>query len=161
MTRKESLLPSLGFWSKPAIKRFRSDLDSLFDEFFTGNWSWDVVNFETTQPKASFPKVNVSETDSTYQVEIAVAGFGKEDVNLELKDNTLTISAEKKEESESEDKSYLRKEISSRSFSRSVRFPVKIDENKATAEYKDGIIQFVVDKEQDLKNNDGVTIEVK
>jgi len=166
MTKKESLLPSLSLWGKPAIRRFRSDLDDLFEDFLGGFFDdnrFSVSVFNDMQSKASFPKINVSETDDKYDVEIAVAGFDKDDVKLELKDNALTISADKKEENgeKDEDKRYLRQEISYRSFCRAVKFPCKVDADTADAEYKDGIINFKVNKEKEHNENCGVNVEIK
>jgi len=163
--KKESLLPSLGLWSGPEFKRFRDEMNEsfnrFFEGFFNGEYKLAVANFEDMQPKASFPKVNVSETDDGYSVDIAVAGFSKEDVKLELKNNTLTISAEKKEEEgeRHEDKKYLRQEISYRSFKRSVRFPCKVNTEKVYAEYQDGLIRFNVKKLKEDPNG-GVTVEI-
>lgn len=159
---KKDLVLSLGSWSKPAIRSLRNDLDALFEgmiRMFDFDRS-DVKIFEDLQPQASFPKVNVSETDTAYNVEIAVAGFSKDDVKLELKDNDLIIRAEKKEEMEKEDKNYLRKEISSISFQRVVRFPCEVDAEKAEADYKDGIIVVSVNKII-KKEPCGVSIKVK
>jgi HSP20 family protein len=163
MTQKESLLPSLSLWGKPALRRFRSDLDTLVEEFFNdflGSRNLPASVFEDLQPKGSFPKINVSENDDGYNVEIAVAGFGKDDVKLELKDNTLMISAEKKEEEEESDTKILRREISYRSFQRAVRFPCEVDANKAEAGYKDGIISFKIEKKREEDPKTGVTIEI-
>lgn len=158
---KESLLPSVRLWSSPAIKRFRNELDSLFEDFFA-DFNWPMAVFEDLQPKAGFPKINVSETDDDYKLEIAVAGFDKDDVKLELKDGVLTISADKKEEKEEkdEDRNYLRKEISSRSFSRVVKFPCKVDSDKVEAEYTNGVITATLPKDK-KDDSCGVSIKVK
>jgi HSP20 family protein len=139
-------------------------LDALFDNFWNDflDTKWVSVGiFEDIQPKGSFPKINVSENDDEYNVEIAVAGFGKDDVKLELKDNTLSISAEKKEEEGESDTKHLRREISYRSFQRAVRFPCKVIADKSEASYKDGVISFKVAKENEKDPNCGVTVEIK
>lgn len=158
MTNK-SLLPSVAsLWRTPAINRFRSDIDDLFDSFFSNTFATDVVKvFDDLQTNGSFPKINVSETETSYGVEIAIAGFNKDDVKLELKDNVLFISANRKEEREEEEKNYLRKEISSRSFSRAVRFPCKIT-SEVNAACKDGIIN--VDIAKDVKKDKDCSIKI-
>jgi HSP20 family protein len=161
---KGSQLPSLSLWGKPAMRRFRNDLDGLFDDFFRYFLNEDKVTvrmFDDMQSDTSFPKINVSETEDHYSVDIAIAGFSKEDVKLELKDGILNICAEKKEKSEEEGKTYLRKEISSRAFCRNVRFPSDINADKAVAEYKDGIINFKVDKIKEKDESCGVNVEIK
>jgi HSP20 family protein len=166
MTTKESLLPSVGFLSTPAIRRFRSELDSLFEGFFSKDWGFDVSVFEDMQPKGSFPKVNVSETDDGYNAEIAVAGFNKDEMQLMLKDNDLIISAEKSEESNNDEEKedscrYLCREIAHRSFKRVIRFPHPVDVDTLNAEYKDGMIKFSVSKKNVIENKDAITIEIK
>jgi len=163
MTKKESLLPSLSLWGKPALRRFRSDLDALLADFardFLDDRSVSITLFEDLQPKGSFPKINVSEDENEYNVEIAVAGFGKEDVKLELKEGVLLISAEKKEEEDESDKKHLRREISYRSFQRAVKFPERIDMERVEAEYKDGLIQVNIAKDKKDPCG-GVTVEIK
>lgn len=151
MMRKESLLPSLVQWNEPAIRRFEdvfsNAIENLVRDFSEPSFFKDVSMFEDIQAKSNFPKINVSETEDKYEVDIAVAGFSKDDVNLELKNNTLVITAEKKDESEdSQDKKYLCREISYRSFSRAVRFPHKIVNDSANADYNEGVIKVTVDK---------------
>lgn len=159
--RNKSLIPSVGFFSAPAMRRFRNEFDSLFTDLFQEllNDNRDVISFEDIQPKVSFPKINVSETDDSYSVEIAIAGFNKEDVKLELKDNCLIMSADKKEESSDEDSSYLRKEISSRSFRRVVKFVDKIE--SASADYRDGLINVNLKKKEKIKENGAVEINIE
>lgn len=158
MTNK-SLLPSVAsIWRTPAINRFRNDMDELFDSFLSNAFTTNAVKvFDDLQTNGSFPKINVSETETSYGIEIAIAGFNKDDVKLELKENTLLISAEKKEEKEEEEKNYLRREISSRSFSRAVRFPCKVTSN-VTANYRDGIIN--VDIAKDIKKDGDCGIKI-
>lgn len=144
MTSK-SLLPGVAsVWRTPAVNRFRNEVDDLFESFFS---SPAIDVFDTMQintSRSTFPKVNVSETDEDYTVDIAVAGFDKDDVDLELKDNALFIDAKKKEEKDS--KKYLRREISFRSFSRMIRFPDTVT-SEVTASYKDGLINVNIKKE--------------
>ena len=163
--KEKSSVPSVGSWSTPAIARFREDMNSLFNEFFTDFFDWDwhfyIKSFEDMQPKASFPKVNVRESDNEYIVEIAVAGFDKNDVKLVLKDNCLSINADKKEEdSENNSGKYLKREISSRSFSRIIRFPSEIDNENIKADYKDGIIKVTMIKKTEEEKDEGVKIDV-
>jgi len=159
---KKSLLPSTASsWGVPALRRLRNDMDELFDGFLSDFFRTPAMRvFDDIQSNTSFPKVNVSETDEDYGVEIAIAGFDKNDVKLELKDNTLFISADKKEELENESKNYVRKEISSRSFQRALRFPCKVTDN-VSAEYKDGIIHVNIAKDVVEDEDCVVTIEVK
>jgi HSP20 family protein len=115
---------------------------SLFDNTFS------IKAFEDMQPRTAFPKVNVVDNEDSYDVEVAVAGFDKEDVSLELKDNTLFINAEKKEEKcdDKDCKKYLRREIAYRSFKRALPFPVEINPEGISAKYENGVIKCRINK---------------
>jgi len=159
---KKSLVPTIGsIWATPGLRRFQNEFGSIFTELLKdfGNIG-EISAFNELQSDTSFPKINVSETDLGYGVDIAVAGFAKDDVNLELKDNILIISAEKKEENEEEDKNYIRKEISSRSFKRVVRFPKKIDTSTAIANYDKGIIQLSINKFVEEIKDESIKINI-
>lgn len=132
------------------LNRF-SDIFAEFDKLFRG-WDLDMKSFSDMQPKASFPKINVAETDEAFEVEVALAGFDKDDISMELKDNCLCIMADKKEEISEEysDKKYLMREISSRSFRRAINLPKKVLSDDIECVHKDGVIKCVLKKEAPL-----------
>jgi len=142
--------------SLPSIKR----LNNLFDHMWSmvdGAWeNLDVMAFDALQPKTSFPKVNVSETKDSYEIEVAVAGFSKEDLALELKDNALYVKGYKQEQIEdcSENKIVLRREISSRSFRRMIPFQREIDVSKTDCTFEDGILKCIVGKKEIIEEDD-------
>jgi len=149
-----------------ALNRLDNIFKEVFDPFFERfdslwrDWDLSMNAFDQLQPKSSFPKVNVIEKEDSYDIEIAVAGFDKDDVELELKDNAMLIKADKKEERESEDKKYLTKEIASRSFRRTVVFPSEINADDVSAKYENGIIKCRVGKVEEDKPS-SVKIEVE
>lgn len=106
--------------------------------------------FDPLHTKSTLPKINLAETDSAYEVEIAVSGINKDELELEFKDSCLLIKADKAEESktEAEDKRWLRREISSRSFRRTINFPIKIDSKAITSSYDEtkGLVVCVLPK---------------
>lgn len=147
--------------SRPdSLSRFfgASRFEDIFDNFWK-DWTLDMRAFADLQPKSSFPKINVVETDEEYEVEIALAGFDKDDLSLELKDNCLLIKADKKEESEDKDKKFLMREISSRSFRRMLKFPVKVDSDKIDCSFENGIVNCIIGKE-DIEKDDLVKIKI-
>ena len=142
------------------FRRF-DDMFRAFDDAFK-HWDLDMKTFTEMQPKGSFPKMNVSETDEAIEVEIALAGFDKEDLTLELKDNCLCVKADKKEEVSDNGKNYIMKEISSRSFRRALNLPtkVKVDDIKCT--HKDGIITCVLQKDvPQLAEDEPIKIDIQ
>lgn len=143
------------------VSRF-GDITKRFDDLWK-IWDYDMQTFMDLQPKTAFPKINVAETDTSYEVEVALAGFEKEDINMELKDNCLYIMADKKEEvsSEDSDKKYLMREISSRSFRRALNLPKKVEENDIECSFKDGTVRCVLKKEAVKVKDDTVRILIK
>lgn len=132
-----------------------------FDKMFE-DWDLNMKIFDQLQPKGSFPKVNVIDNEKNYTVEIAVAGFNKDDVQLELKDNALLIKADQSNECKDGDdcKNYLRREIAHRSFRRVISFPAEIDSEAVDAKYDSGIITITVGKVVEEKP-ESVKIEIK
>lgn len=92
-----------------------------------------------SQPvQTSFPPHNIIKVDDNrYVVEMAVAGFGKEDIDIELNDGTLVIRGEKKNKDEV---NYLYRGIATRTFTKSIRLIDTIEVRGA--EFKDGILKI-------------------
>lgn len=125
-----------------------NNFESSFWEGFEDFGPWHAKVFEEIQPRMTLPKVNVIDKPEAYKIEIAMAGFGKEDLELQLKDNCLFIKLEHNEEraEQQEEEEYLLREISSRSFRRVIRFPMEIDSEEASCVCKDGIATCTIAK---------------
>src|SRR4030095_1096964 len=88
------------------LDNFLNDLPAFFKDDFA------------TKAQGFIP-VNVKETKDAYQLEVVAPGFEKSDFNINLEKNILTVSAEKKSETENKDEKQIRKEYSYHSFKRS------------------------------------------
>ena len=131
----------------PNFGRFRNLFDEMSCLFNDATCNYDMAAFfNDIQPKGSFPRMNVSETDDAYSVELAIAGYSKEDINLEIKDNVLFVSGNNNSEEETEDKKFLRREISRRSFKRAIKFPMQVNVDDISCTYSDGIITCTLNK---------------
>ena len=122
-------------------------MNTFFDDVLSKDlFDWSDKNF--TAFGKTLPSANVKETAKDVTIEIAAPGLKKSDFKIEVKDNVLSISSERKEESEEHDKegTYARKEFSYESFYRSFRLPSYVDSNKIDASYKDGILHIDVTK---------------
>lgn len=95
---------------------------------------------------SALPKINVRETEQEYMVEAAVPGYSKDQIRIYVEDGRLHIDSEVSSSQENEDKGYIFKELSSRSFSRSIPFPTKINEEKIEARLDDGMLVVKVPK---------------
>lgn len=129
---------------------FFPEFPSLFDDFFTR----DFVNFESKHNKL-LPAVNVKETESAFELEVAAPGMDKNDFKIEVKNNTLIISAQKenKQEEKNENGKYVRREFAFQSFTRTFTLPEKsVDDNNVSAQYKDGILNISIPKKEKVES---------
>lgn len=135
-------------------------LPSMLDEMFNGDW------LENTDQTPAFgrntPAVNVKENDDEFIVEVAAPGMKKEDFEIELNNNLLSISSEVKEENKTEDKEekYTRREFRYASFKRSFTLPESIDNSKIAADYKDGVLKIELPKREEAKVQPKRLIEI-
>ncbi len=122
--------------------------DAFFKDLF------DLNPKTTPESSKSIPSVNVKETDTAFHVELAAPGLKKEDFNLSVENNVLTISSEvKKEENTSdEDGKYSRKEFSYSSFSRSFTLDDQhTDIDNISASYEAGVLSLSIPKKAEAE----------
>jgi len=111
------------------VRTYSIGFDRMFDRLF------DEVNVSTT----NYPPYNIIKSDDTnYSIEIAVAGFGKDDIEIETKENTLTIRSVEKNSELVDEVEYLHKGISARAFKRS--FTIADDVVVKGASYENGLL---------------------
>jgi HSP20 family protein len=104
------------------------------------------------------PAVDVSETDNEYTIKAEIPEVKKEDVKVTMQDGMLTIQGERKQEKEEKGKRYHRVERSYGSFLRSFELPANVDEARAKADFKDGVLSLTLPKTEKAKPK---AIEVK
>ena len=123
-----------------------ASFSTLIDSFFTdsiarsGGSSFNFV-----------PKVDVIEEEKAFEIHVAVPGMNKEDFKIDLNDNYLTVSGERKFSSEKKDEKgnfYRSFETQYGSFSRSFSLPENVDGTKITAQYTNGILVVSVPKDE-------------
>jgi molecular chaperone IbpA len=109
--------------------------DHLFNELER------LVEGTTPQRNTSFPPHNIIKIDdSKYVVEMAVAGFGQDEIDVEFQDGTLVVKGEKRDQTEVE---YLYRGIATRSFTKSIRLSESIEVRGA--QFKDGILKIALE----------------
>ena len=94
------------------------------------------------------PKVDVVETEKAFELFVEVPGMNKEDFNLEVNDNYLTISGERKFSSEKNEKNFHSIETRYGSFSRSFTLPDSVSSDKINAKYNNGILELTIPKDE-------------
>lgn len=95
-----------------------------------------------------FPLVNIRNLDKEFKVELAVPGYRKEDLKVEVSDGILTVSSERKMEKESEQDGWKRREFSYNSFSRSFQLPDNADPENVKASFTDGVLDLSITKKR-------------
>lgn len=113
---------------------------------------------EAMKPAEWAPAVDVSETDEAFVIKAEIPEVKKEDVKVTMQDGALTIQGERRQEKEEKGKRYHRIERSYGSFMRSFDLPNNVDEAKAKAEFKDGLLTLTLPKTEKAKPK---AIEVK
>jgi len=117
---------------------------ALMNEIFKPDWFGGMENLDNT-----FPAVNIKENEKDFELELAIPGQKKDDFNIEVDHDVLTISMESKSENETSEENYTRKEFSYTSFKRSFTLPETINEDKINATYVDGILKFTLPKKEE------------
>ena len=114
--------------------------DDMFDHF---EHMMDDSFFRGTM--GNFPPYNIVKTgENTYDVELALAGFNKKDIEVEYKENLLTVKSKKQEETKDEDGNVIHRGISKRMFSKS--FTIANDVEVKGAELKDGLLKVSMER---------------
>ncbi len=142
------------------LVRFQNQLPDLFDRFFNSEIErWNTNHFSTTN--TTLPSVNIKETEDNFEVEVAAPGFDKKDFNIELNNDLLTISSDKRiSEEETDGEKITRREFSYQSFTRSFTLPELVEDDKISAKYENGILLITIPKKEEAKPKPIKQIEV-
>jgi HSP20 family protein len=125
-----------------ALIRYNTSIPNLANSIFA-----DFLNDFPTKPQLS-PKVDITETDNAFELHVSLPGFKKEDIHVELEENKLTITGERKVNKEETTKKYHLLESEYGSFERVFTLPKNVKTNTINASYVDGILQLSIAKEE-------------
>jgi len=152
------LMPML--WSNNDIF---DEMDNLFNDGFFGGRCPAPRAAKQLDSTTGFMKTDVIEKDDCYQLEAELPGFNKEDINIDLKNDTLTISASHNENKDEKDENgkYIRRERRSSSYQRS--FHVEgLKPEDVIAQYKNGVLTVNLPKKEAIpEKEETIKIEVK
>jgi HSP20 family protein len=124
-------------------RTFDGFLNGYDDEIFGQSW---------------LPATDISETDDQFEIKAELSGLKKEDVKITLVDNVLSIKGEKKQEKEEKKKDFHRVECSYGRFERQFALDGRVENEKITADFKDGVLCVTIPKSPEVKPKE---IEVK
>jgi HSP20 family protein len=146
----------------PELARFRNEMDRLFDEFMGGGWPslrrWP--EWLGALPSADgTPALDVYEEKDDVVVKAELPGMEKDDLHVDIKGDVLTMHGEKKKE-KIEERDYYCHERAYGSFSRSIRLPVEVQGDKASATFKHGVLEMHLPKTEAAKRR-SVSIKVE
>ena len=133
----------------------------LFDDFFRP-WNEWFDNGLMMGRTLNIPAVNITENKDEFKVSLAVPGMKKDDFNIDVNANLLTISCEKEEKKEDKEAKFTRKEYNYTSFSRTFTIPDYVNKEKIDARYEDGVLKLSLPKKEEAKKLEAKKhIEVK
>ena len=120
-----------------------TNFSNLIDRFFNESLS------RSGGAAYSFvPRVDVVENDNAFEIHVAVPGMNKEDFKLDLNDNFLTVSGERKFKKEQKDKNFHAVETQYGTFSRSFSLPENVNAAGINAKYVNGILEITIPKDE-------------
>jgi len=128
------------------------DMQEMFDMFGQRYWPferspWSMLRLQDI----SSPVVDVYEEKDDVVAKVELPGMGKDDIDVQLTQRTLTIKGEKKKEEEVDEENYYRSERSYGGFSRIVELPTEVQSDKAKASFKEGVLEVRVPKTEEAK----------
>ncbi|WP_426277795.1 Hsp20/alpha crystallin family protein [Chryseobacterium sp. S-02] len=134
---------------------------NLFDDFFNRElFNWGNNNYSSTS--TTVPSVNIVENADTYQVQVAAPGMEKNDFEIKLDGNLLTISSAKQDSNETQEGNFTRREFSYQSFQRSFELPKDVvDQENIQAKYENGLLMLTIPKKEEAKQKPPRLIEIK
>lgn len=130
--------------------------ESMFNEFFNSDFP---VSFRNGFMQKS-PAVNIAESQDGYRLEVAAPGLAKEDFEVKVDNDLLTISAKKSATETNNAEKYSRREFSYLEFKRSFHLPETVDANSIKASYEHGVLNIVLDKKPEAKPQPARVIEI-
>jgi len=143
---------NLDFWRTGASR----PLDRFFEEFMYP--AFKRSDDQDTSHGAFHPRCVVSEVKEGYQMKFDLPGISKDQIKIELHENQLTVSGERKEQKSIEDQKTHFSEVYYGSFTRSFTFPTQVDAEKVNAEYENGVLSINIPKSE-LSRSRQITIK--
>ena len=169
ITRREQQFPSLIAASPfTFMRRFSEEMDRLFDDFGMGR-GWLSPTFERGLP-SSFrefgqsiwsPQVEVFERGGQLVIRADLPGLTKDDVKVELTDDAITISGERRQEQEENREGYFRSERSYGSFYREIPLPEGVKADNASATFRDGVLEITMPAPERAEQARSRRLEIK
>jgi len=134
------------------------EFDHFFDDFLSRRWPRLLDRNVPAGLEKGFPKVDILDHDKEIEIQAALPGVKKDDLDVTINNQTITIRASTKEEKKEEKGKYFHREITRGDFQRVLSLPENVDGDNAKASFADGILKVIIPKTEKTKRK---TIEVK
>ena len=144
--------PAGNLWMQPY-----EEFERFFDRVLGRNWpkpfKWEMPAWNELlgSPQARMPSIDIIDRDDHLLVRAEIPGVNKDDLNVSISENVLTIKGDTQREEKKESGDYFLHEISRTSFARSVTLPAAADASKVTATLTDGVLEVTVVKAEAAK----------
>jgi HSP20 family protein len=138
-----------------SLMRASREMEALhrdMDRLFEGLWGGPIAGQSSPgllSRVEHMPELDVSEDDKAFHVNVELPGMEEKDVEVTLSDRILSIKGEKKEEKETKEKDYHRRERSYGIFRRRIEIPGDVDANKIEAAFKKGVLNINLPKSKE------------
>ena len=143
------------------LARRAETLPSLFHDFFKPWDRWFDTNGGSLGQMLTVPAVNIVERQDHFEISLAAPGMKKDDFNVDVEGNLLTISAESEQQRQDRDERHTRREFSYTTFSRAFTMPEGVQKDKIDASYENGLLKLTLPKTEEAKKAPSKHIMVK
>ena len=154
-----------GFGPFSMMRRLTDDIDRIFENFGMGRsffpselWQGGGLGRESSMATWA-PRIEMGEKDGKVQISADVPGVKKEDLDVHIDEDAVTIAGERRQERTIDERGYYQSERSYGSFYRSIPLPEGTQTDAATAEFKDGVLQIEIPAPQ--RQSHGRKLEIK
>lgn len=138
----------------PAQYLFGDLYDELFNNYLTDSKP-------TKDKKYYHPAVNIMEEKDKFNIELAVPGISKKDIDIKIENDELYISSKANEKENELQENFVRVEYNYKTFKRVFELPETVDTKKINAQYKNGVLYITLHKKEEAINNGPISIEIK
>ncbi|MFW6065553.1 MAG: Hsp20/alpha crystallin family protein [Planctomycetota bacterium] len=128
------------------LARFQDEMNDLFGRFFE-----DFPLAGLSRTGAWFPPLEISEREDAVVVQAELPGMNREDIDISVQDNHLTLTGEKKETEEQQEGDFYHSERRYGTFRREIPLPAGVDADNVDANYRDGVLTVTLPKSEEAK----------
>lgn len=126
------------------MQNLQEEMSNLIEKFFSD--FRPAENMPETMKQIWHPSVEMSEVDNNYKIKVQLPGLNKDDMNIEVGKDYLTIKGSKEYKKEKEEENLYRSEFVYGDFVRTIAFPTDVDTENAQAVYKNGVLDITIPK---------------